>query len=276
MSPEEQRNPPDVAWRQGSIIGHELIAPIVDTLCVPQPIPEDALLVLVSQDCDIAHHSYEAEPFIEFLVANRRAGEDEDKGLQWGKHPRRFQFWTEHQSDGAFFEININDRYRAGREILLKGLPEERLDTKLTEVIGRWVAKRYTRSAFPDEFNKRCRAARGKLAALFKKHGDLILSIHIRLEPEDVELPEGEDYRMTLYGVCERYTWENQQLRASATKLVAQIGIKLAEGNGIVVDEAVLVPEHRFSLEDARNTDRWDYDYLTYRGTSLEPIVEPL
>jgi hypothetical protein len=251
-----------------------LIAPVADALCGPQPIPEDALLLLVSQDCDVAHNSYEAEPFIEFLVANRKAREDEDKGLQWGKHPRRFQFWIEHQGDGALFEVDINDRYRAGREILLSGLPEGRLDSKLTEVICRWVAKRYTRPAFPDEFNKRCRTAREKMAALFKKHGDGILSIHIRLEPEDVELPEGEDYRMTLYAVCERDTWDNPKLRASGMKLIEQIGIKLAECNGIVVDESVLVPEHRFSLEDARNTDRWDYDYLTYRGTSTEPIVE--
>jgi hypothetical protein len=144
------------------------------------------------------------------------------------------------------------------------------LDAKLTGAIGRWVAKRYTRAAFPDEFNRRTDAARESLADLFKKHGDLILSIHIRIEiriePEDTELPEGEDYRIMLYARCERQTWEDAPSRSATTKLVEQIGIKLAKCEGILVDESVLVPEHRFSLEDLRETDRWDYDYLTYRG----------
>ena len=41
------------------------------------------MLILVSQDCDIAHQSYEVEPFIEVLVATRKTATDEDKGLQW-------------------------------------------------------------------------------------------------------------------------------------------------------------------------------------------------
>ncbi len=55
---------------------------------------------------------------------------------------------------------------------------------------------------------------------------------------------------------------------------VEQIGIKLPKCEGILVDESVLVPEHRFSLEDLRETDRWDYDYLTYRGGSTGTVAE--
>lgn len=274
MSAEEQRNLPDVSWRQGAIIGRELVSPANDALSVPMPIPEDSLLILVSQDCDIAHQSYEVEPFIEFLVATRMSATDEDKGLQWGKHPRRFQFSIQHQGDQALFEININDRYRTRREILLDGLPEGHLDSKTTEALCRWVAKRYTRPAFPDEFNRRCKAAREKLAALFKKRGHLILSIQVRLEPEEVELPAGENYRIMLYAVCDRDTWDDPMSRAEATKLVEQIGTKLAECDGILVDESVLVPAHRFTLEDLRETDRWDYDYLTYRGGATDTIAE--
>jgi hypothetical protein len=274
VSPEEQRNPPDAAWRQGSIIGRGLIPKATDGLTVSKPIPENSLLILISQDCDIVHRRYEVEPFIEFLVATRIEASGRNKGLQWGKHPRRFQFSFLQQGGEALFEIDINDRYRAPRQILLGGLPEQRLDAKLTEAVCRWVAKRYTRAAFPDEFNRRTDAAKDSLADLFKKQGDLILSIHIRIEPEDTELPEGEDYRILLYAICERHTWEDARSRAAATRLVDQIGIKLAECEGIFVDESVLVPEHRFSLEDLRETDRWDYDYLTYRGGPTEPIGE--
>jgi hypothetical protein len=208
VSPEEQLNPPDAAWRQGSIIGRNLISTVTDALPASSPIPEDSLLILISQDCDIVHNRYDVEPFIEFLVATRIDASGKNKGLQWGKHPRRFQFTVPQQGGDSLFEIDINDRYRAPRQILLAGLPEQRLDAKLTEAIGRWVAKRYTRAAFPDEFNRRTAAARDSLADLFKKQGDLILSIHIRVEPEDTELPEGEDYQILLYAICERQTWE--------------------------------------------------------------------
>lgn len=274
MNPEEQLNPPDATWRQGSIIGRDLIQRATDAIPVSRPIPEDSLFILISQDCDIVHKRYDVEPFVEFLVATRIEATAKNKGLQWGKHPRRFQFSITQQGSESLFEIDINDRHRAPRQILLPGLPEQRLDATLTEAIGRWVAKRYTRAAFPDQFNRRTDAARDSLADLFKKQGDLILSIHIRIEPDDAELPEAEDYRIVLYAICERRTWEDPPLRSDATKLVEQIGIKLADCEGILVDESVLVPEHRFSLEDLRETDRWDYDYLTYRGGSTETIAE--
>lgn len=273
MSPEEQLNPPDATWRQGSIIGCKLISTATGALPASRPIPEDSLLILISQDCDIVHKRYEVEPFIEFLVANRTEATGKNRGLEWGKHPRRFQFSILQQGRDSLFEIDINDRYRVPRQILLAGLPERQLDARLTEAIGRWVAKRYTRAAFPDEFNRRTDAARDKLADLFKKQGDLILSIYIRIEPEDTELVD-EDYRIMLYAICQREDWEEAKSRAAATKLVEQIGIKLAECEGILVDECVLVPEHRFSLEDLRETDRWDYDYLTYRGGSTGTVAE--
>lgn len=274
MSQEEQLNPPDTTWRQGSIISRDLIQGATDAICLPRSIPADSLFILISQDCDIVYKRYDIEPFIEFLVATRTEAIGKNKGLQWGKHPRRFQFSITRQDNGTLFEIDINDRYRAPRQILLSKLPEQRLDRTLTEAIGRWVAKRYTRAAFPDEFNRRTDAARDSLADLFKKRGDLILSIHIRIEPEDIELPETENYRIMLYVICERQTWEDPSSRSAATKLVEQIGIKLRACDGILVDESVLVPEHRFTLEDLRQTDRWDYDYLTYRGGSTEMIAE--
>jgi hypothetical protein len=274
VNPEEQLNPPDATWRQGSIIGRDLIQRATDALPVSRPIPEDSLFILISQDCDIVHKRYDVEPFVEFLVATRIEATGKNKGLQWGKHPRRFQFSITQRGSESLLEIDINDRYRAPRQILLSGLPEQRLDATLTEAIGRWVAKRYTRAAFPDEFNRRTDAARDSLADLFKKQGDLILSIHIRIEPEDTELPDAEDYRISLYVICERQTWDDPPSRSAAIKLVEQIRVKLANCEGILVDESVLVPEHRFSLENLRETARWDYDYLTYRGGSTETIAE--
>ena len=270
MSQEEQIRPPDPSWRQGSLIGYKLIAPIADTLGLREAIPEDALIVLISQDCDIVHDSYEAEPFIEFLVATRRPPADENKGLEFGKHPRRLQFKLIRDEGAELLEINVQDKYRVRREILLGGVAEGKLDTRLTEVIARWIAKRYTRAAFPDEFNERCRAAREKLSDLFKKQGDLITGVYIRLEPEDVELPKGHEYRVLLFATCTRDIWEDYKRKLLAIELVERIREKLSECEGVLVDEATLVPEHRFSLEDICNTDRWDYDYLTYRSGSTE------
>ncbi len=111
------------------------------------------------------------------------------------------------------------------------------------------------------------------MAKLFKKNGDLLTGLFIRLDPDDAELSAGDDYRVMLFATCTQEVWLDYKSKNDAISLVEQVGTALNECQGLVVDEAVLVPESRFSLEDIRNTDRWDYDYLTYRSQSDPPII---
>lgn len=272
----QQQHPqrPDSAWRQGSIISRELIAPLEHSLGLLEALPQECVIILISQDCDVLNECYETEPFVEFLIAIPKSDEEEDKGLLFGKHPRNLQIKISRPGDEPqLLEINIHNRCRLRREVLLNGLPAGLLDSTLTDVIARWVAKKYTRPAFPDEFNIRCKDAGKKLAKLFKKQGELLTGLFIRLDPDDAELPAEDDYRVMLFATCAKTVWLDSKSKTDAISLVEQVGTALNDCRGLVVDEATLVPEDRFSLEDIRNTDRWDYDYLTYRSEPDPPVI---
>lgn len=272
----QQQHPqrPDSTWRQGSIISRELVAPLEHVLGLLEALPQECVIILISQDCDVLNECYETEPFVEFLIAIPKSNEVEDKGLLYGKHPRNLQVkLSRSQDELQLLEINIHNRCRVRREVLLSGLPAGQLDSDHTDVIARCVAKKYTRPAFPDEFNIRCKDAGKKLAKLFKKKGDLLTGLFIRLDPDDAELPAEDDYRVMLFATCTQTVWLDSKSKTDAISLVEQVRTALNECQGLVVDDASLVPENRFSLEDIRNTDRWDYDYLTYRSEPDPPII---
>lgn len=190
---------PDKSWRQGSVAGHEIVASARNPSQIPDLAPAaNDLIIVLSQDCDIVHNSYEAEPYVEFIIARRKDQECLDQGLHWGKHPRRFQFERQDDVVPTLYEAKEHERFRLPRQMLVGAAPLGQLDTKLTEALARWVAKRYTRAAFPDEFNRRCNEGKKKIAALFKQSGHLILQIQVRVEPGDQELSAAEEYQISL------------------------------------------------------------------------------
>ncbi|MBL8227732.1 MAG: hypothetical protein JNL98_04620 [Bryobacterales bacterium] len=75
-----------------------------------------------------------------------------------------------------------------------------------------------------------------------------------------------------LFPICSREVWEDNARQKEALHLASEIEAALQQCAGVAVDDVRLAPEHRFSLEDLRNTDRWDYDYLTYRDESGAPV----
>ncbi|HMF79430.1 MAG TPA: hypothetical protein VK604_27465 [Bryobacteraceae bacterium] len=263
---------PDRGWRQGTLIPLELLL-AGTTFPHRSPLRGDELAILISHDCDIAHKWYSAEPFIEFLIA-RPISEDKDQGQLTGKHPRLFQLEYPHDPRHKLFGVDINDKHRVFRQLLVGKQPVGALDPDVVRLVTSWVAKRYTRPALPDEFNERCRPARDKIANLLKKKGQLITNLLLALEPEDEELEEGENYTLMLVACCTRETWEHTSKNIEAIALVSSISDHLRNCKGIDVREPLLRSEHQMTLEDVRELIRWDYDYLSYRSGDLEHPID--
>jgi hypothetical protein len=158
-----------------------------------------ALLILLSQDCDIAHSSYETEPYIELLVARPVPQEQRDDGLFHGKNPRRLQFTVTVEGRDHLYSVSIIEKARLDRQILLQGLPDRRIqiDGATIDLLARWTAKRYTRPAFPDEFNDRCRPAAKRVSTRLKAKGHLITGLFLQLDSYE-ELPPEQEYHIIL------------------------------------------------------------------------------
>lgn len=234
-------------------------------LSLTRPLEADDLLILISQDCDIVCPSYENEPYVELLVARAIPREQKDGRLSHGKNPRRLQFQTETAGGTRLYEVNIHEKSRVGREVLVGiAVPgEPRLDPSVIDVLTKWTAKRYTRAAFPTAFNERCRPVANRIAKKLKARGDLLTGIFLRLDTLE-ELPPGQDYRVILRVTGRAEDLEDVENNEAAIALLSGIEDALNECEGVNVVDAELVLEEDFPIAELRDVRRWDYDYLSY------------
>jgi hypothetical protein len=230
----------------------------------------DALYVLLTQDCDILHHDYVAEPDVELHVA--RAITEPDGNLFHAKNPRRLQF----KIANRIFEIKIHERCHVPRACLVSYAPR---DLTLTEddirTIIRWTANRYLRSAFPDTFNQRLAAAKGSMKRIetaLKRDGSVITGIFLRVDPPDEIAPE-ERYQVIMRLTAREEVFEQPEPETRALELTELIRHEFDRVDGIEIVDYELVSEANFSLADLRATLRWDYDYLSYREGTLDDTV---
>jgi hypothetical protein len=116
-----QYNPECIAemgWRQGCILPVNMVKQLKDDgkIRLPENISESDLLIVVSHDCDIANSSFDAEPYVEIVLARNVTVDKKNGSLFWGRNPRRFQFST--QSEELLYEISIHDRFIINRNLL--------------------------------------------------------------------------------------------------------------------------------------------------------------
>jgi hypothetical protein len=239
-----------------------------------RPTDSTALLILVSQNCDIAHHSYQAEPYAEIIVARPISDENLDGSLSHGKNPRRLQFRVNIDGSPAHFETRSPDRLLIDRRVLAAGTPDTRfqLDPDTIKLLARWLAKRYTRAAFPDGFNERCRGVKSQIERELKAGGDLITRFYIRLDPYE-ELTNNQPYRVILIAAALPETCADHEKESRAFALLMEIARLLDGCEGVEVSDASLSSEEDVSLHDLRQLEPWDFDYLTFRGSEPEDLA---
>jgi hypothetical protein len=237
-----------------------------------QPAPAaDALAILISQDCDIVHESYEDEPYVELLFA--KPAKERDGNLFHGKNPRRLQFEAQHTSGPQLYCVNINEKTRVDRALLVPGLPSTvALDDDTIDLLASWAAKRYTRAALPTEFNERCRASTQRIYKKLKAHGHLITGFLLQMNSYD-ELPKDSIYRVTLIGTCLPTTLQDRDQEQIAVSLLDAVHRELDRCEGIEVEDARLLSEEKVSLHDLRYMLPWDFDHVSYRSGDPDGIA---
>jgi hypothetical protein len=144
----------DHRWKQGSVFPAELASGIAVEARV-QPWGADDLVLVISQDCDVLNTSLEHEPNVEVHFARAISAERRDGRYANGRNPRALQFSSAASGVSQLYSVSIHQKFSAPRTALLKGIPRFQLEPAVVSLIGRWTAKRYDRSAFPDAFNRK-------------------------------------------------------------------------------------------------------------------------
>lgn len=190
-------NRDETLWRQGLI----LTSDAVEALGLRHPeSPERTLVIVASHDCDLAQ-SPEKEPHIEVVIG--RLAPEKDGNSTHAKNARKLHiefagvsiFWGEFE---ATAKVKV-DKLELNR---FAPRPEATLSPECHAIFQMWLASRYRRSAFPDEFERRLISKDFKLheriSKAVKPHGELIAGVFFDVD-EGVEINRnGADDTYTL------------------------------------------------------------------------------
>src|SRR3954447_794189 len=138
-------------WRQGQLLSDEALKALLGKE------PPDAAIV-ISHDCDLAQ-SPEHEPLVELIVG--RIVEKFDGNYTHAKNARRLHLPI--GVDGAvILDLTATQKIPVPKEALAAFQPDSSLRPSSTAsaTLQQWLALRYRRAAFPDEFDRRLSATK--------------------------------------------------------------------------------------------------------------------
>jgi hypothetical protein len=184
-------------WHQGDIIDDKsAIQALIKSSCgyISSASSQPEFVVIISQDCDILHERIEDEPYIDFLTGCFAI--EKDGNLFHGKNPRKLQI--EHNRGIICFVIH--DVLRTKKDKFAEIDPQHSSMTlvkKDIRLIINWIAKRYARAAFPDEFN--CRLSKSRQQIDKAQKNPLMDKVSlIFVDITDEELKSDQDYNVTM------------------------------------------------------------------------------
>lgn len=187
----------DTLWRQGHLLGNDAIEALGLHHAVA---PDQTLVVVASHDCDLAQ-APDGEPIVEVVVG--RLVTDKDGNCTHAKNARKLQvefagavlFWAEFEATAKLsIEKHILNDYVPR--------PEAHLSPENHAIFQMWLASRYRRSVFSDEFERRLTSKEFKLhekiAKAVKPHGELIAGVFFDVDEGAEVARDGPDDTYTL------------------------------------------------------------------------------
>ena len=172
-------------WRQGAILG-DALAKLAREYAPPTvDVDGEDWLVLTSHDCDIVNASIDKEPVVEVLQMRATAAGKVDRRQSWGRNPRTLQLAIEAREAAVVLSCGVHDRWTIPRTLLMQESPAQCLPDKERRLVAEWLAKRYTRAAFPTAFDQRWRSKLNDWQKLLRKHSEWIQGVYLRLDTLD-------------------------------------------------------------------------------------------
>jgi hypothetical protein len=227
-------------WQQGAILPAPLRDGVVG-LHNGSAIRDRDVLLVVSQSCDILHGSLEAEPLVEVIGA-RRVDSPDPLSIN-RRNPRKLHLILSSRGS-AVIEVLSHDRGTLARERLSEAAPDGVLEPAALEDLIAWLARRYSRPAFPDAFMERLGNVRRRLERLVRSFSDEIVGVYVALSDWG-ELSDDVAYEIVLLLVVDSNHWyegPNERNRLD-NELHARLVQILNAAPGIRVVQHQLLPE---------------------------------
>ncbi len=239
--------------RQGFFFSAEVKDKIIEASVDLKPRnKENSVIIIVSQDCDIVNNTSK-EPFVEFIYGRIIEGEPNGNFIN-GKNPRTLHI----KISSTTYEFVIHDRFRVYKKNIEEINNDEtynKLQSDNLDILKKWIAKRYTRAAFPDEFNKRLKDNHIDKQIVKTEISKGVSCVLIDI-PEE-EYPPGRAYEPHIIVVTPEPIEEEKE---NQIREVYEKGFFFE--NKIYPDIKIL-PEDDITIKILRRYKRWDMDFYS-------------
>ncbi|QXP89623.1 hypothetical protein [Methylococcus capsulatus] len=259
----------DTDWRQGDLLTREAAA----ALGLVAAVDEERRVIVITHDCDLPHGS---ELCIEVIVAELVVKEDPQ--LSYAKNPRRLHIAYEGISAAPLIlELRHGDRRSVPKGDFAERAVKDHslaLSIEAKRVLKQWLAARYGRPAFPNEFEERLRKRKveRKIAKILEHDAKYLIGLFFDLgEQRGTEVVEGEPYALSVSVVYDANEG-GVDARGAAERVAMQLRELFENTYGkpdvateIALDACEAVADTYLTLADLRRVDQWRLEYISLR-----------
>ena len=190
----------ETPWRQGHLVSDEAIS--VLGLRNSGNLDASTAVVIATHDCDLAQ-SPDSEPDVEVIVGCFLSKGEVDGNFTHAKNARKLHIEFIGADSPTLVPMEATSKRKISKDTLGGFFPqaELRLSPENYPIFQMWLASRYRRSAFPDEFERRLTRVTkvsDKISKILKPLGDQIVGIFFDVDDGIESTREGSD---------DTYTW---------------------------------------------------------------------
>ena len=272
----------ETPWRQGQLLTDE--ATKLLGLSHPDS-PENILVVVATHDCDLVQPP-DKEPCVELIVGRRIVNLDGNNTHTKSSRKLHIKFNSE---EPFLAEFLITTKCSISKESLLnfKPMADVKLSPQNLSVFQQWLASRYRRSAFPDEFERRLvneTKLAEKISKAMKSHGELITAVFFDVDEGRDIIHKGADdsYLLDIYLL---YTTEPDFNIAERAAKKAKEAIEKAfneklhdhladKWKWIELRHVDVISEEALTYRDSTLLKKWRLDHISLGAEPQQTILK--
>jgi hypothetical protein len=276
MAAWDRRTP----WRQGRILDADTVASL---RLVPDADPARCVVVVVSHDCDLAQ-SPDREPVVEVIVG--RLVDGPDGNFTHGKNPRRLHISVTEGGSVIWIELTATARRPVPKPDLCGHAPSAtlRIDSSALDTLQYWLAARYRRSAFSDDFDRHLEdtGMARRLARILEPLGTHIVAVFFDVD-EGMELEHEDDDPFTLsIDLLYSTDFGSDAAEGAAQKAAEAITAafrdrcfdkKTDRWRRIELLDCSPISDQALTYAMSRKLKRWNADYISLRVDPAQPML---
>lgn len=272
----------ETPWRQGFFLGEDailaLILPDKENL-------KNTVVIVATHDCDLTQHP-DAEPMVEVVIG---CLVDILQGnFTHTKSPRKLHLELKNEGSIVFAEFLAKNKISITKEHLAKFLPNnaQSLDDENINIFQRWLALRYRRSAFPDEFESRLKSIKldEKISGILRKHGVSITAVFFDVdEGRDLPKTSSDDTYILditiIYGDKPDYNAAldaAEKARDAIKTLFKKKLYKLDNDNWVDIElrDCEVMSENALTYKQSTELKQWRLEHISLSETPTQATIE--